>query len=439
MWRHKHVLTVERIIGNKRGDRRLGRRFLPARDARQAHLPGAVGAEDRSLSLKALFSPQPPPPWPAAFRGTQPSFVARCQLRGSDAGVDRRRPLRRPQVGQGDGRGLACCPGRGRTRRARHRAARRDRLCAEYPRIAGPAVRRGFVNPWPIRVLTSDGEFHSARRQLARWEEAGAAVASSAFAVEPFDSFSERFLAAARSGDHDFIFVSQVLFGSGRMFERGRRACRARPARMGPWVVIDGYHAFMALDRAVRRRPPRRAAFYLGGGYKYAMAGEGCAFMHAPPGFGRAPAASPAGLPSSRISPCRRAASAMPTMPRRFLGATFDPSALYRFIAVRRMLAENGLTTARISEHVAVLQQQLLDALADTALRDAELLNPLDGSPHARFLAFRSARRAALVFGAEGAELHHRRARRRAADRLRRFIRTRRTSTGSFELLGGLA
>ena len=28
---------------------------------------------------------------------------------------------------------------------------------------------------------------------------------------------------------------------------------------------------------------------------------------------------------------------------RRFLGATFDPSALYRFIAVRRMLAENGL------------------------------------------------------------------------------------------------
>ena len=26
---------------------------------------------------------------------------------------------------------------------------------------------------WPIRVLTSDGEFHSARRQFARWEEAG--------------------------------------------------------------------------------------------------------------------------------------------------------------------------------------------------------------------------------------------------------------------------
>ena len=39
----------------------------------------------------------------------------------------------------------------------------------------------------------------------------------------------------------------------------------------------------------------------------------------------------------------------------RFMGATFDPSALYRFNAVRRMLAENGLTTARISARVAAL------------------------------------------------------------------------------------
>ena len=29
---------------------------------------------------------------------------------------------------------------------------------------------------WPIRVLTTDGEFHSARRQFARWEESGAAT-----------------------------------------------------------------------------------------------------------------------------------------------------------------------------------------------------------------------------------------------------------------------
>ena len=56
----------------------------------------------------------------------------------------------------------------------------------------------------------------------------------------------------------------------------------------------------------------------------------------------------------------------MPRTPRRFLGATFDPSALYRFNAVQRMLAENGLTTARISAHVEALQRQLLDAICAT-------------------------------------------------------------------------
>jgi selenocysteine lyase/cysteine desulfurase len=54
------------------------------------------------------------------------------------------------------------------------------------------------------------------------------------------------------------------------------------------------------------------------------------------------------------------------------------------------MLGENGLTTARISQHVAGLQRLFLDAIGDTPLSRAELLNPFDGGPHARFLAFRS-------------------------------------------------
>ena len=74
----------------------------------------------------------------------------------------------------------------------------------------------------------------------------------------------------------------------------------------------------------------------------------------------------------------------------RFMGATFDPSALYRFNAIQRMLQDNGLTTAAISDHAASLQGQLVEALGRTALGAAELLNPLDGAPHARFLAFRS-------------------------------------------------
>ncbi|HEY4069950.1 MAG TPA: class V aminotransferase [Sphingomicrobium sp.] len=238
----------------------------------------------------------------------------------------------------------------------------------------------------PLRVLTSDGEFHSARRQFARWAEAGW-IDVEPVAAEPFESFSDRFLTAARSRNHDLIFVSQVLFGSGRVFDRvGEVAALAHPA--GPWVVIDGYHAFMAIERPFGAEASR-GAFYLGGGYKYAMAGEGCAFLHAPAEFGPRPPVTgwyaefeDLSLPPGSVGYARDAG--------RFMGATFDPSGLYRFNAIQKTLAENGLTTARTSGIVADLQKQFLDALGGTALDDAELLNPLDGAPHARFLAFRS-------------------------------------------------
>jgi len=164
-------------------------------------------------------------------------------------------------------------------------------------------------------------------------------------------------------------------------------AALARPD--GPWVVIDGYHAFMAIDRPFGETAAR-SAFYLGGGYKYAMAGEGCAFLHAPPGFGPRPPVTgwfaefeDLTLPPGSVGYARDAS--------RFMGATFDPSALYRFNAVRRLLHENGLSTADIAAHAAALQARLIAGIGQTALAAAELLNPLAGGAHARFLAFRGA------------------------------------------------
>lgn len=250
-------------------------------------------------------------------------------------------------------------------------------------RLVTAAPRRGAG---PLKVLATDGEFHSARRQFARWAEADWITLDN-IPVEPFQSFPARFFEAASAGDHDLILVSQVLFGSGRIFDSVQElAVLGRPD--GPWVVIDGYHAFMALDRPFGGAAGQ-SAFFLGGGYKYAMAGEGCAFLHAPPEFGPRPPVTgwfaefeDLSLPPGSVGYAKDAS--------RFMGATFDPSALYRFSAVQRMLADNGLATARISEHVTALQRMLLDSIDRTTLGQSELLNPLDGQPHARFLAFRS-------------------------------------------------
>ena len=246
----------------------------------------------------------------------------------------------------------------------------------------------------PARILSTDGEFHSFRRQAQRWEEAGQAVVERV-PVEPFRDFADRLLATARRGDHDLILVSQVFFRSGRVFDRlADLAALARPD--GPWVVVDGYHGFMALPTDLSALADR--LFYVAGGYKYAMAGEGACFLHAPSGFCPRPVVTgwfaefgdlegPVGGVGYRADGGR------------FWGATFDVSALYRFNAVRRLLDDQGLTTAGIADHASRLQARFARALGDGdcgPLSDAEVLNPItDDAARARFLALRHPRAAA--------------------------------------------
>ncbi len=145
-------------------------------------------------------------------------------------------------------------------------------------------------------------------------------------------------------------------------------------------MVIDGYHGFMALETNLSAVADR--VFYLAGGYKYAMAGEGCAFLHAPPGFGPRPEITGWYAEFDDLSLPPGSVGYAPDA-RRFLGATFDPSGIYRFVAVRDMLRQEGLGTGDIAAHAGTLKERLLAELP----LEAELLNPR--SP-ARFLALRS-------------------------------------------------
>lgn len=242
----------------------------------------------------------------------------------------------------------------------------------------------------PARILTSDGEFHAFRRQAERWEEAGEAVVTRV-PLKPFETFSQRLVETAQGGGFDLILVSQVFFRTGQVFDRiPDLAALARPE--GPWVVIDGYHGFMATPTDLSEVADR--IFYVAGGYKYAMAGEGACFLHAPPGFCERPVVTGWFAEFGDLSGPPGGVQYR-TDGGRFWGSTMDASGLYRFNAVRRALDQAGLGTAEISAHARALMRQFSEALTTGRcgrLDQAEALNPLEGDgegARARFLALR--------------------------------------------------
>jgi len=209
----------------------------------------------------------------------------------------------------------------------------------------------------PVRILSTDSEFHTFSRQSRRWEEEGLAIVDRV-ATEPFDSFAERFAAAAASGSHDMVFLSQVFFDSGFVVPEIDRIVSS-VAEEGTFIVIDGYHSFMALPvdlSAIENR-----VFFIAGGYKYAMSGEGVCFMHCPPGYGDRPVNTGWYASFDHLEQGFQDKVPYATDGSRFAGATFDASGIYRMGAVLDWLATQGVTPGDVHAHVVELQEQFLE------------------------------------------------------------------------------
>lgn len=246
-----------------------------------------------------------------------------------------------------------------------------------------------LVHGQPVRILTTDAEFHSFHRQSRRLEEEGLAEVERV-AAEPFESFPERFAAAAGRGGHHLVYFSQVFFNSGYAVPDLAALVAAVPDD-ATWVVIDGYHGFMAVPTDLG--PVEKRAFYTGGGYKYAMSGEGICYLHCPPGWGERPLDTGwfavFGRLEQGVGDGRLAYS---TDGYRFWGATFAHAGLYRFNAVQRWQAGLGLTVADLHRHVRGLQERFLDRLRDGRrypLSPGILTPPAGVAERGHFLTFR--------------------------------------------------
>ncbi len=208
----------------------------------------------------------------------------------------------------------------------------------------------------PVRMLSTGSEFHSFTRQSRRWEEEGLAIVDRV-PTEPFETFAERFTAEARSGVHDLIYVSQVFFDSGFVVPELDRIVSSVSEERS-FFVIDGYHGFMAMPTDLGSIQDR--AFYIAGGYKYAMSGEGVCFLHSPPGYGPRPVDTGwyAGFGQLETGVGRDVGYAEDGS--RFAGATYDPSGVYRMDAVLGWLADRRVGAHEIHQHAHGLQKRFL-------------------------------------------------------------------------------
>lgn len=236
------------------------------------------------------------------------------------------------------------------------------------------------------KIVTTDGEFHSFKRQTDRLAEDGL-IDIVRVPTEPFAGLTQRIVEAVRAHKPDMVFVSQVFFNSGYALPdlAALIDAVAAPERL---VVIDGYHAFLALPVDFSKFADR--AFYLAGGYKYAMAGEGACFLHCPPGFAPRPRNTGWYASFATLSgPQGKVGYATDGM--RFMGATFDPSGLYRMRAALRWMQTQGLDAAKIHAHVIALQEIFLKgiAAAPAGLFDpAHLVVPASETSRGNFLTF---------------------------------------------------
>ena len=228
------------------------------------------------------------------------------------------------------------------------------------------------------RLLTTDGEFHSIRRQLDRLEEEGLTVVRVPEA--PLESLATR-LAGAVDDRTALVLVSAVFFDTGRI-ARGLAEVAASCRRHGSRLLVDAYHALNVVPFSLAEEE-LSDAFVVGGGYKYCQLGEGNCFLRIPPDTDLRPVVTGWFSEFTVLADGQRADRvAYGRGGDRFAGATYDPTSHYRAAAVFDFFHERGLAPAllrQVSQHQIALLASTFDSLdLDPAILSRDRACPLD-------------------------------------------------------------
>jgi kynureninase len=212
------------------------------------------------------------------------------------------------------------------------------------------------------RLVTTDGEFHTIRRQLDRLAEEGIEVIK--VAQLPVATLSER-LSAMVNDRTAAVLVSAVLYANAHIVPN-LRAVLVACQRIGAELLVDAYHALNVVPFSLKKEG-LEAAYVVGGGYKYCQLGGGNGFLRMPADCALRP------VVTGWFSEFSDLAEAPPGGPvrygpagARFAGATYDPTSHYRAASVFAFFEAQRLTPEglrELSQHHVRLLASGFDAL----------------------------------------------------------------------------
>lgn len=195
----------------------------------------------------------------------------------------------------------------------------------------------------PIKIVTTNGEFHSMRRQLDRLKDLNIQI--NVVDTHPAETLAERVINEL-DDTTDAVMVSAVFFASSRIFHGVADVAIAAKDLSIP-CLIDAYHAlnvipFNLYDWRLD------SAFIVGGGYKYCQAGEGNCFMRIPTGYNGSPIITGwfAEFESLDQAPGKVGYGKGQAA---FAGSTYDPASHYRAASVFTFFKEHNLTAEALS------------------------------------------------------------------------------------------
>jgi len=243
------------------------------------------------------------------------------------------------------------------------------------------------------RLVTTDAEFHTIRRQIDRLAEEGIDVVKEA--ARPVATLAER-LASRVDSRTACVMVSSVLFDTAEIvphLDVVAATCRLH----GAHLLVDAYHHLNVVPFDVTTMG-LADAFVTGGGYKYCQLGEGNGFLRVPPGTRWRPVLTGWFAEFDALERTGTAGVSYGEGAAAFAGATYDPTSHYRGAAVFEFHQQQGLTVERLHRinrgQVALLIETFESLDTDPAIAHVE---PIAPERRGGFLAIRAPRAVEIV------------------------------------------